>query len=380
MFELRGQYGTAKVFIDELEQTAVSQIIQLLNSPISENSKIRIMPDAHAGAGCVIGYTATLTDKVVCNLVGVDVGCGVSAWKIENKKIDFSVLDKFIRHVIPSGRNVRSTVYDISEFFDQVLRFASADNFIIEIEKICKTQNQNFNRVMNSIGSLGGGNHFIEVDKGSDGFFWLVIHSGSRNFGLQIATYHQRIAYDNHGAKMGGLAWLKGSSKSNYLKDMECAQEYARLNRKVIGQEIMNGFGFKHVDSIESVHNYINFDDSIIRKGAISAHRDERVIISLNMADGVIIGLGKGNSDWNNSAPHGAGRTLARRKAKETLKLEDFRKRMKDAGVWTTCVSKNTLDESPMAYKDSKRIIEYLKDSIYIEDQMKPVYNFKSPN
>tara|TARA_Y100000310_G_scaffold262389_1_gene272032 strand:+ start:1417 stop:2565 length:1149 start_codon:yes stop_codon:yes gene_type:complete len=382
MFEIKGKYGTAKVFIDELEQSATSQIYSLLNHPISENAKIRIMPDAHAGAGCVIGYTSTLTDKVVCNLVGVDIGCGVTAWKLNKKKeeIDFSVFDNLVRHVIPSGRNVRNDAYKAYDTFNIMPNAKLFETCFDRIAKICAKQNQDHGRVLKSIGTLGGGNHFIEIDEDDNGYCWLVVHSGSRNFGLKIANWHQKIANKRHGDKMGGLAWLEGEDKDNYLEDMKVAQNYAHLNRKVIGELLIKEYFNFYTTEIESVHNYIDFDDKIIRKGAISANEYEKVIIPLNMADGVIIGTGKGNQDWNNSAPHGAGRTMSRTVAKEKVSLEDFRKRMDEAGVWSTCIHKSTIDESPMAYKKPEHIIEYLKETVDIETQMKPIYNFKSGN
>lgn len=369
MVDIRGQFGTARVFNDLVEQSAISQIIALMNSSVAKNSKIRIMPDVHAGAGSVIGYTATLTNRISASIVGVDIGCGVCGWNLGDIEIDFSVLDKGIRHLVPSGRNVRDSKYSLK-------KLNKSEDFKSKIESICNNQNQDFARVMCSIGSLGGGNHFIEIDEDDDGNKWLLIHSGSRNFGLKIANWHQKKAISKMG-KMGGLEYLEGDDAIDYFEDMEVAQEYAAINRRVMGRVIIGGIlRVDYFEPIESVHNYINFEDKIIRKGAISAHKDEQVIIPLNMADGTIIGVGKGIEDWNYSAPHGAGRTMSRREAKETINLEDFKEKMKD--VWTTCVSMHTLDESPMAYKDAETIIEYLKPTVEIKTHMKPVYNFKA--
>jgi RNA-splicing ligase RtcB len=234
-------------------------------------------------------------------------------------------------------------------------------------------------KVWKAVGTLGGGNHFVEIDKGDDKSVWLVIHSGSRNFGLRIATYHQKIAIAHLG-KMGGLEYLEGDERDQYVADMKVAQVYAALNRRVMAHVLLDYFDQKLADTsiIESVHNYINFEDSVIRKGAISAHAGEKVIIPLTMADGCIIGTGKGIEDWNFSAPHGAGRVMSRRKAKETLDLDHYRKVMREAHVWSSCVCKDTLDEAPMVYKRPKGIVESIQETVDVEMVMKPIYNFKA--
>ncbi len=379
MFEIEGQYSKAKIFTNEVEDTAMSQIYALLNSPVSEGAKISIMSDVHAGAGCVIGYTSTLNaNKVIPQLIGVDIGCGVSAWKLGKRSVvgeKFDKLDEAIRKLIPNGFHVRSDIFDTKKIS------GSWDKTITDVVDICNKTNQATQRVLCSIGSLGSGNHFCEIDKDDDDFLWLVIHSGSRNFGLKVANWHQQIAYKDRGGKFGGLAHLEGEHARDYMDDMAVAQKYAALNRMVMGYEILTRFYKltpKNLDFIESVHNYINFEDNIIRKGAISAHEGEKVIIPLNMADGVIIGIGRGNEDWNCSAPHGLGRKMSRRGAKENIALEDFQRTMKKAGVWSSCVSKNTLDESPQAYKKVSKVIEYLIDTVDIICHMKPVYNFKA--
>jgi RNA-splicing ligase RtcB len=405
--ELKGKYGSAIVYTDDIEETATSQIINLLNQPMAENAHTRIMPDVHAGAGCVIGYTAKLANKVVPNLIGVDIGCGVRAWRLGLRSTigeKFDKLDKFIRKTIPSGKG---KIHDAP--------FATLGDDVVEV---CKRTGQKFDYVLNSVGTLGGGNHFIEVDCDDEDYLWLVIHSGSRNFGSKIAEFHQDVAeqaifgiskedFDkrveeikktkkgkgieaaiqilrNESKRKGkatGLEYLEGSSLFAYLEDMKIAQYYAELNRYTMGYLILDGFyrlSIEALETIESVHNYINFQDQVVRKGAISAHADEKVIIPLNMADGIIIGTGKGNEDWNFSAPHGAGRKMSRSKAKETIQLEDFQDIMKRKGVWTSTADKSTLDEAPAAYKKPEHIIKYLKDTVDIKVQMKPVYNFKS--
>lgn len=379
MFEIRGKYNSAKIFADSVEETAMSQIYGLLNNIISEHAKIRIMPDVHAGAGCVIGYTSTLTNRVVPNLIGVDIGCGVCGWNLGKIDIDFEALDKHIRNLIPNGTNVHKDLKELAVFATlgcyKSMKINHKD-FTEKVVNICKKQEQDINRVMCSFGSLGGGNHFIEIDENDKGNKWLVIHSGSRNFGLKVANWHQKKANAKMG-KMGGLAYLEGSDATDYFDDMEVAQKYAQVNRRVMGCIIVEGFfKTKYFEPVESVHNYINFDDKVIRKGAISAHENEDVLIPLNMADGTIIGKGKGNKDWNYSAPHGAGRTMSRKKAKEVIPIEHFEHIMKN--VWTSCVSKKTLDESPFAYKNAKDIVKYLEPAVDIVSHMKPVYNFKA--
>ena len=418
MIELNGNYGKAIVYTDDIEQEAISQIINLLNQPMTKGANVRIMPDVHAGAGCVIGYTAKLTDKVVPNLIGVDIGCGMSAWKLGNlSKIGekFDKLDKVIRRDIPFGKEVNDS-FDIDELkwvyntLDIKIPFT---NWYNKVSNICKKMGQDETRVWNSIGSLGGGNHFIEIDKDDNNDLWLIIHSGSRNFGLKIAKYHQEIAenslfsiskedFDSKikeikktkkgkgievaikalkkeasmKGKVTGLEYLEGNDLDNYLDDMEVAQVYAQISRRLMGKRIIeNRYKLEYFNPIESVHNYINFDDKIIRKGSISAHEGEKVIIPLNMADGVIIGVGKGNKDWNYSAPHGAGRKMSRSKAKVNIRLEDYQYKMKD--VWSSCVGKSTLDEAPQAYKNADHILENIKETVSVISHMKPIYNFK---
>jgi len=422
--EINGKYGSAIVYNDTIEQEAISQIINLLNQEMAKDAHVRIMPDVHAGAGCVIGYTAKLTEKVVPNLIGVDIGCGVTAWKLGPAHIiksKFDKLDKFIRKNIPSGRNIHTIANWHLEsagcFSNRLAMNMKISDFFNHIKEVCSRTKQEYSYVESSLGTLGGGNHFIEIDKDYDNNYWLIIHSGSRNFGLKVAKYHQSLAQLNQNmdkeeyqkrieiikkTKKGkgievainalrkemqkphtitGLEYLEGDYITDYLNDMQIAQLYAKLNRRLMGYRIITKFyklKYKDIQCVESVHNYINLTDRIIRKGAISAHENEMVIIPLNMADGCIVGTGKGNSEWNNSAPHGAGRKMSRNAAKANIDLSDYQKIMQKNKVWTSCISKHTLDEAPQAYKKASHIIEYLKDTVEIYCHMKPVYNFKA--
>ncbi len=422
MIELKGKYGNAFVFNDSVEEEAISQIINLLDQPMAEGAHVRIMPDVHAGTGCVIGYTAKMTGPIVPNLIGVDIGCGVIAFSLGKRgetKAKFDKLDKFIRKKIPFGRDVREDIFESLELILNTLNIdLSFDKFKEKVNNICDRTNQDKERVWAAIGSLGGGNHFIEIDNDDEDLLWLVIHTGSRNFGLQIANHHQHIASDTMDTKtraefqekveeikktkkgkgieiainklrkqlapkkVSGLEFLEGKEAEFYFHDMNIAQIYAQLNRRVIAQEILSHIykkDFMELSYIESIHNYINFNDRVIRKGAISAHKGEKVIIPLNMADGSILGIGKGNEEWNNSAPHGAGRKMSRNKAKANIQLSDFQKIMKQRKIWSTCISKYTLDESPQAYKKARDIIRFLAPTVEIISHMKPLYNFKAP-
>jgi tRNA-splicing ligase RtcB len=377
MLELKGEYSSCIIYNDNVELTAMSQIYTLLNNKAFIGSKIRIMPDVHAGSGCVIGFTSTLTDKIISNLVGVDIGCGVYSVCTGRKNIDFKMLDKVIRKYVPSGHNVHTSQSD----GDWIKKDFKKTPMYDDIQKICKRQNQDFDRVVASLGSLGSGNHFCEVDKDQEGLLWLTIHSGSRNFGLKIANYWQSIAKaKTHGTEgtMNGLEYLEDEDYKGYLSDMMIAQIYAHKNRSCMMEQILSHMDLVYGDgrSVESVHNYIDLDHKIIRKGAISARKNEPVIIPWNMRDGLIIGVGKGNDDWNQSAPHGAGRIMGRQVAKKSLRLEDFEDSMK--GIWTSCVNKDTIDESPMAYKPFQEIQDLIGDTVEITNRLIPVYNFKS--
>jgi len=397
MIELKGKFNTAKVFTDNIEETAIGQIIELCNQEFSKGSQIRIMPDVHAGAGCTIGTTMTLGTKIVPNLVGVDIACGMKVVKLrEEDGFDVKELDEVIEKYVPSGFNVRQEVHFFAGFvnFDR-LRCSSAIN--VERAKL-------------SIGTLGGGNHFIEVCTDDSGDIYVVIHTGSRNFGKQIAEYYQDLAFKtlnnrtlerdnivNHLKAKGkekeiesalaqfnlpkfskALSWLEGGNLDDYLNDIQIAQEFALWNRSAIVSEIFSHIKTKYqpIDVFDTIHNYIDVGAGILRKGAVSAYENERLIIPMNMRDGSLICVGKGNSDWNYSAPHGAGRIMSRSKAKELVTLDEFEKSME--GIYTTSVNKSTLDEAPMAYKPMEEIISCIGDTVDIVSIIKPIYNFKA--
>lgn len=398
MLELNGKYSTAKVFTEIIDEGAISQIIELLNQPMAEDQKVRIMPDVHAGAGCTIGTTMTVTDKIVPNLVGVDIGCGMETVKLKEKHIEVQKLDKLIYKAIPSGFEVRKKPHRYASKIDllQLYCFDRIDPLKAEL----------------SIGTLGGGNHFIEADKGSDGSIYIVIHSGSRHLGLEVAKYYQNEAYSrlNKASQTEiselcerlkaegkqkkiqselkklvstkrtnipkGLAYCEGELFDAYIHDMKLVQEYAMINRQAMMDEIIKGMGLHVQEQFTTIHNYIDTDNMILRKGAVSAQAGEKLLIPINMRDGSLICTGKGNPDWNYSAPHGAGRVLSRAQAKQTLTVSEFKKQMK--GIYTTSVNAGTLDESPMAYKSIEDIVDNIGDTVEITDIIKPIYNFKA--
>ena len=374
--EIKGLYNTAKVFTDNIDETTLAQVTELCNQPFVQGLKIRIMPDCHAGAGCVIGTTIRIRDKIVPNLVGVDIGCGMYVLELNVDDIDLKKLDNVIHNEIPSGFRVRNKVHEVVEMEVKDYLEHPRSHLMADIGSM--------ERHLLSIGTLGGGNHFIEIDKGSDGLFYLVIHSGSRNLGKQVAEYWQKKAVETCKEDVPPeLAYLSDNLYYNYLSDMEIAQTFADYNRLAIALTIADAMGWEYTgnekggfrNDFTSVHNYINFSHGFLRKGAISALEGEKVIIPLNMRDGSIIGIGKGNPDWNFSAPHGAGRILSRAQAKKQIDVNDFVDSMK--GVYSTTVSESTLDESPMAYKSSQEIIDSIADTVDIIDVIKPIYNFK---
>ncbi|RVT66964.1 RtcB family protein [Niallia taxi] len=395
MLEIQGKYNYAKVYTDKVEETAMAQILELCDQEFTKGTKIRVMPDTHAGAGCTIGTTMTITDKIVPNLVGVDIGCGMEVAVIDKNKteVNFDQLDEVIRKHIPSGFSTRE-----SSQFHPYSKRVDFRNVVAPF---------NLKRAKSSVGTLGGGNHFVELNEMDDKIV-LVIHSGSRNLGKQIAEHYQNLAYNEllslHQERQGlidelkaegreseieetlkalkrpyvkkDLAYLQGKSFEHYMNDMKIAQHYALLNRKAMVEEITSRMRWNIAESFTTVHNYIDMEQMILRKGAISARKDEKVIIPMNMRDGSIIAIGKGNKDWNESAPHGAGRLMSRTKAKELVSLEQFKDVMKD--VWTTSVNESTLDESPMAYKPMEDIVKHTDDTIEIVQVIKPLYNFKA--
>lgn len=400
MITLEGRYNKAKVFTDTLEKETISQIIGLCNEEFAYGSKIRIMPDAHVGIGCVIGTTMTITDKIVPNLVGVDIGCGVLLQKIAEKDIDLQLLDEAIYANVPSGQNVRTDVHELAITLNM-------EKFLLNNLR-CKSH-VDMNRALLSIGTLGGGNHFIELNKDSQGNIYIVIHTGSRYLGKQVATYYQDLAFQRLSSNRAAVeqlinelkaagrekdiqrelasikplkvskdfAFLQGQDLEDYIHDVDVVQYYAHINRISILKSVMESVGLTSAYlRVESVHNYINTEEMILRKGAIAAHGGQYVVVPINMRDGSIIGIGKGNVDWNSSAPHGAGRLMSRSAAKGTLSLEQYANEMQ--GIYSTSVNASTLDEAPMAYKPIKEILENIRSTVDIIEVIKPIYSFKS--
>lgn len=396
MVELQGKHNKAKVFTDNIDEVTIGQVIELCNQPFTDGAKIRIMPDTHAGKGSVVGTTMTIHDKVVPNLVGVDIGCGMNCTKlgIRADEIDFDKLDEVINKYVPSGMSARPSAHRNAQKipFKEVLAPINRD------------------RAEKSIGTLGGGNHFIELNVDEQGFVYLVIHSGSRNLGKQVAEYYQDLAVKtlsnnrteidktietmkaegrqseihafleeekrNRPVVNKTLAYVEGQNMADYIHDLKIAQDYALTNRQTMAEVILDKMGWLPIDQFDTIHNYIDIENMILRKGAISAQKGEVVIIPMNMRDGSIIAIGKGNPDWNYSGPHGAGRIMSRSKAKEMVKLEDFQETMKD--VWSTSVVQSTLDESPFAYKPMDEIVRNIQDTVDIMKIIKPLYNFKA--
>lgn len=367
MIEIKGKYNSAKIFTDNAGNEAIAQIVELCDQEFVKDSKIRIMPDVHAGAGCTIGTTMTITDKVVPNLVGVDIGCGMETIKLKQKDIDFKKLDNIVYDHIPSGFDIRKKQHKYAEY--------------VELDNLACRKHVDLERAKLSVGTLGGGNHFIEVNSDKNSNLYLVVHSGSRHLGKQVAEYYQKLAYqelmESGTVKISKqLAYLQGESYRNYLKDMKIVQKYAVYNRKAIVDEILSRLDLDVEEQFTTIHNYIDLDGMILRKGAISAKKGEKVLIPINMRDGSLICIGKGNMDWNYSAPHGAGRIMSRRQAKETISLDEFKKTME--GIYTTTVNRSTLDECALAYKPMDEIIENIHDTVEVIDIIKPVYNFKA--
>lgn len=394
MFELNGKYGAAKVFTDIVDENAIAQVIELLNQPYSKDMRVRMMPDIHAGAGCTIGTTMTVEDKICPNLVGVDIGCGVLVAELNTTELDLAKLDKVIHEHVPSGRDIHDS-------------YSTVDY----LAKLHCWRAVNLDRAYKSVGTLGGGNHFIEIDKDMEtGQLYLVIHSGSRHLGTEVCKYYQELAYKNltqyskqerdsiiADLKAQGrqreisdvlkslkretsipkaLAYVEGSAFDDYIRDIKITQQFANRNRMAIMNTILEHMGLDIEDMFTSVHNYIDTDHMILRKGAISAEKGEKLIIPINMRDGSLICVGKGNIDWNCSAPHGAGRLMSRAAAKENLSLAEFKATMN--GIYSTTVDQGTIDEAPMAYKPIDSIVQNIEPTVDIVKQVKPIYNFKA--
>ncbi|WP_407424568.1 RtcB family protein [Methanobrevibacter sp.] len=368
MFELKGKYATAKVFSDDVDNDSISQVIQFLNQPIAEGQKIRMMPDIHAGIGCTIGTTMTISDKVVPNLVGSDIGCGMEVFYLDTNEIDFERLDGIIRSKVPYGYNRSVVPHHFMKDFD-----------LTELRCYFKLEaggEGNF-----YLGTLGGGNHFIEVNRTKDDELILVIHSGSRRIGADVCEHYQNQSLKefkrfHNMASDKDMIYCEGKLFDDYIHDMGIMQDYASLNRKAIAETILSEYGMDYTKHFTTVHNYIDMDRMILRKGAVSADKGETLIIPINMREGSLICKGKGNPDWNYSAPHGAGRLYRRSQAKQMFSLDEFERAME--GIYSTSVGKDTLDESPMAYKPMSSIVENVAGSVDIVDVVKPVYNFKA--
>ncbi len=396
--EIKGEVTTAVCYAKVVDEKAIEQIKRMCDYEFTRDCKVRIMPDVHAGKGCTIGTTMSIIDKVVPNIVGVDIGCGMYTINIGKEPIDFEKLDK-AAHFVPSGMNVWEEVQEEFDF----------------TELSCCEALKNMKWLTRSYGTLGGGNHFIEVDQSKDGTNYLVIHTGSRNLGKQVAEFYQQLAIDlNKGkedypkqreniikeyhengrekeiqAALKAISWserttntpedlchLYGSYFQDYLHDVEVCQKFARKNREYIAKVLLNETGMKGIDGFHTIHNYIDTSEMILRKGAIAAHKGEKILIPINMRDGSVLAIGKGNPEWNYSAPHGAGRIMSRMTARKNINIDEYRQAME--GIYTTSVNLETLDEAPMAYKSLEDIIDVIKDSVEIVDIMKPIYNFKA--
>ena len=398
MIEVQGKYNKAKIFTDVVDSSSIAQVLELCNQEFAAGSRIRMMPDIHAGAGCTIGTTMTITDKVVPNLVGVDISCGLETVRISEKSVDLQKLDQIIHEKIPSGFAIRNKAHD---YLNRV-----------NLNELCCVSHVKMSRAEKSIGTLGGGNHFIEMDKDDDGNLYLVIHSGSRHLGVEVANYYQEEGYKalNHAddtairelvsrLKAEGrekqiekeikrvknlkqtnipksLAFVSGELFEQYIHDMKIVQHYAMLNRQAMVDEIVRAMGLHVEEQFTTIHNYIDTEAMILRKGAVSAKAGEKLLIPINMRDGSLICVGKGNEDWNLSAPHGAGRLMSRAEAKRSFTVSEFEEQMTE--VYTTSVNKSTLDECPMAYKNMQDILNNIGPTAEVVKIIRPIYNFKA--
>ena len=381
---VKGKHNEALVYAKALETTCENKIRQYLDHPDFAGTIVRVMPDVHLGKGTVIGWTATYDSLIIPSAIGLDIGCGVCACNLGQGKLAFDKLDKFIRKNIPSGQGVRSSLHDALEEVNGFVSQSNGDSYLAdtgklknEILRLCEKQGKNPDRIYASLGSLGGGNHFIEIDADENNNRWLLVHSGSRIFGANTAEYHENLALQETEPD-SPIKYLSGKYKDDYLADLSIVQHYAKVNRALMAQTIAKGFFNIDIQEIEyrdCVHNYIDISGSIIRKGAISAKKDELVIIPFSMAEGAVLGRGKGNAEWNNSAPHGSGRKKTRTDAR-SLSLDEYRKEMR--GIWSSVIGKGTLEESPMAYKKARDVLDYIDDTVEVEQRLRPLYNFKA--
>ena len=398
MIEIRGKYNEARIFTDVADSASIAQVQQLCDQEFAAGSRIRLMPDIHAGAGCTIGTTMTITDKVVPNLVGVDIGCGMETIRIREKWLELQKLDRLIREKIPSGFSIREKAH---RYFSQ-----------INLNELCCARHAGLLRAEKSIGTLGGGNHFIEADRDDEGNLYIVVHSGSRHLGVEVAGYYQEAGYrmlnradaasaealiarmKAEGRKKEiqkelkklknqkrtsipkALAYVSGELFEQYIHDMKIVQHFAMLNRQAMMDEIVGGMKLHVEEQFATIHNYIDTDAMILRKGAVSARAGERLLIPINMRDGSLLCVGRGNEDWNCSAPHGAGRLMSRADARQSFTVSEFKKQM--AGIYTTSVSRATLDECPMAYKGMQDILDNIGPTAEVVKIIRPIYNFKA--
>lgn len=372
MITMKGQYNSANIMIDTIDDTTREQIQEFLNHPAFGNSYIAIMPDCHKGSGSCIGFTMTMNDYILPSIIGVDIGCGMLMGRFPLKTLDLPKFDAFIKRKIPSGFHINSEI--------------SPNNLVLPVSEVCYDIGLDPEKSLKALGSLGGGNHFIEAGYDSEGYLVITLHSGSRNFGKCVADFYQHKAKEGLnkyflGDKYPGLEFLPSDSKDarDYIIAMKVAQQFASENRKIMMGRITEFLDVGASQIIESVHNFIG-DDGIIRKGATPANLHQKVIIPFNMKDGIAICTGKGSKKYNYSAPHGAGRILSRTAARKQLSAEAFVKEMKDAGVYTTTANRDTIDEAPGAYKDMDLILENIRETVEVDDLVKPVYNFKNAN
>lgn len=362
MIKINGNYAEAIIYSNDLDSGSEGLIKALCNSVIAEKSKIRVMPDVHPGKGCAVGITITLNERVAPGLVGVDIGCGMEVFKVKPKRLELQQLDKVVQSKIPSGMNIRTSPH----------RFAE----MAELDKLKCAKHIRIDKSLLRLGTLGGGNHFVELDKSEDGYY-LVIHSGSRHLGVEVERYYHELAYERTKDVVPyEFAYLEGETFVDYLHDMNIVQKFAELNRQAIADDIIKNLKFTEIERFSTIHNYIDVENKIMRKGAISAQEGEKIIVPLNMRDGCLICVGKGNEEWNFSAPHGAGRAYNRADTTNSFTLSQYKKEMK--GIYSSSISRDTLDECPMAYKNSQTIIDLIEPTAEIIEKLKPVYNYKA--
>lgn len=367
MKTVKGKFAGAKIFSDNVEEYAIAQIQMLCDNEIARDSQIRAMPDIHPGKVGTVGLTMTVGARLIPYFLGGDIGCGMSCRVVKAKRVEGKQLDSVIRERVPSGYGIRKEPHRCQEE--------------AELDALKCAAHINYKKAVCSIGTLGGGNHFIEVDADEEGKLYLTVHSGSRHLGVEVTEYYQNLAGQNCREKgiPHPLSYLEGQQLEDYLYDMRIVQDYAALNRACILDEICRGMKWKVSEQIETVHNYVGtLSDGrkILRKGAVSAGKGEQILVPINMKEGMLLCTGKGNSDWNESAPHGSGRIFRRDQVKEHYTVSDFKKEMK--GIYTSCIGKETLDEAPFAYRSMDEIVKATQETMEICRIMKPVYNFKA--